>query len=197
MATSIIHRISVHPSAGAALPTLPALGSNYVAATLQSAGWTTIGSVDLGDDCNLDSESVEQTPLFEATEILPPGSLARNDTIVRHNGIDEITFTAYDVSQDCVELESTTTADGVEVTRGRDVTYRSVLVEIMGLRVDYYPRVLLRISAEPGGYGPGDDAVNKTEFTGIVHAYDYTTHAGAYTDDVPTGRVQIYYAAAT
>ena len=194
MATSVIHRISVHPTAGTTPPTIPTLGNNYSHTTLQAAGWVTIGSVDLGDDCNLDSESIGQVPLFEATEILPPGSLTRNDTIVRHNGIDEITFTAYDVSQDLVELDSTASVDGVQVTRDRDVTYRSVLVEITGLRCDYYPRVLLRISNEPGGFGPGD-AVCKTEFTGSVHAYN--TNHGEYDDDVPTGRVQTYYVAGT
>ena len=195
MATSVIHRISVHPTAGTTPPTIPTLGNNYSYATLQAAGWVTIGSVDLGDDCNLDSESIGQVPLFEATEILPPGSLTRNDTIVRHNGIDEITFTAYDVSQDLVELDSTASVDGVQVTRDRNVTYRSVLVEITGLRCDYYPRVLLRISNEPGGFGPGDDAVCKTEFTGSVHAYN--TDQGAYVYDVPTGRVQTYYVEGT
>jgi hypothetical protein len=195
MATSVIHRISVHPTAGTTPPAVPALGSNYDYATLQAAGWVTIGSVDLGDDCNLDSESIGQVPRFEATEILPPGSLTCNDTIVRHNGIDEITFTAYDVSQDVVELDSTASVDGVQVTRDRNVTYRSVLIEITGLRADYYPRVLLRVANEPGGFGPGDDAVCKTEFVGKVH--NYTTDHGAYNEDVPTGRVQTYYVEGT
>ena len=197
MATSVVHRISIHETMGTAPPTEPALGSNYDAATLQAAGWVTIGSVDMGDDCNLDSESIEQSPLFEGVEILPPGSLTRNKTIVRHNGIDEVTFTAYDVSQDCCELESTTTTDGAVITRGRDVVYRSMLIEVDGIRSDFYPRVLLRISSEPGGYGPGDDAVMKTEFTAIVHNYDHSAHAGTYTEDAPTGRVQTYYAAAS
>lgn len=197
MATSVVHRISIHDTMGTAPPTEPALGSNYDAATLQAAGWVTIGSVDMGDDCNLDSESIEQSPLFEGVEILPPGSLTRNKTIVRHNGIDEVTFTAYDVSQDCCELESTTTTEGAVITRGRDVVYRSMLIEVDGIRSDFYPRVLLRISSEPGGYGPGDDAVMKTEFTAIVHNYDCSVHAGTYTEDAPTGRVQTYYAAAS
>lgn len=196
MATSVIHRISVHPTAGTAPPAAPALGSNYDAATLQAAGWITIGSADLGDSGNLDSESVTQTPVQEVIEIKPPGSLARSSTIVRHNSIGEIAFICYDVAQDIVALDSTASEVGATVTRGRDVTYRSVLIEVTGMRSDWYPKVKLDITGEPGGFGPGDDAVMKTEFTGLVHAYKGTTD-GAYATDVATGRVQTYYVAGT
>jgi len=37
MATSVVHRISIHDTMGTAPPTEPALGSNYDAATLQAA----------------------------------------------------------------------------------------------------------------------------------------------------------------
>lgn len=196
MATSVIHRISIHPTAGTAPPTTPDLGSNYDAATLQGAGWVTLGSVDLGDSGDLDSESVTQTPEQEVTEIRPPGSLARKDTIVRHNSITEIAFVAYDIAQDIVALDSTASEAGANVTRGRTVTYRSVLIEVTGKRCDWYPKVKLDITGEPGGFGPGDDAVMKTEFTGKPHSYEGTTD-GVYATDVPTGRVQTYYVVGT
>lgn len=191
MSTSVIHRIAIHDTAGTD-PTalLPALNATMSAAALQAAGWVTLGSADQGDDGNLDSDAITVTPIQEGTEIRPPGSLTRNDTIVRHNGIDEVSFTAYDIAQAIVELDSTASSDDNEVTRGRDVTYRAMLVEITGIRVDYYPRVMLRVTNEPGGFGPGDDAVAKTEFLAKVHSY--ATTQGAYATAVPGGRVQIY-----
>jgi hypothetical protein len=197
MSTSVIHRISVNPEAGALSPEVnPVAGSNYAAADLQALGWVTIGSKDNGDDCDLDSETVSQVPNFEGAEVKAPGALNRSKTIVRHNGIDEITWIAYDVSEAIAELSSTAgDLGGGSIHESAEVTYRSVLIEIDGIRADYYPRVLLRISDESGGFGPGDDAATKTEFTAIVHSY--SADQGDLAVDIPSGRIKGYYASAT
>ena len=79
-------------------------------------------------------------------------------------------------------------AEEMQATRQQTIDYfveqyRAMLVEIDGIRADYYPRVALYVTNEPGGFGPGDDAVCKYEFTGIVTA----------TDDIRSGQLKIHY----
>ena len=187
MATSVVHRISVHPTAETAKPTVPALNAHYDAATLEAAGWTTIGSIDRGDDCDIDSESVSITPLREGTTILPPGSQAPRRHINRHAGVSEMSFTCYDIGEEVLALDShMTITDHVgELTTTQ--TPRAVLIERDGICCEYYPSVILNISDQPGGFGPGDDAVSKVAFTGNVLG----------TDTIPSGQQITWYVAGT
>jgi len=166
-------------------------------ATLQGAGWFTIGSIQNGDDGDIDSESVERTNYNEGVSINPPGSQTRQGFIMRKSGVDEFTFTAYDIDAGVFALDSTVAelapGSGVYEQQGTQV-YRSVAVEIDGLLVDWYPRVLLTITGDTAGYGPGDDAVGKLTFTAKVMDYDGTAGAlGAY---VKSGCWRAYKAAA-
>jgi len=197
MATSVVHRIAVHATEGTELPPLPARGANFDVATLQGAGWFTIGSIQNGDDGDIDSESVERTNYNEGVSINPPGSQTRQGFIMRKSGVDEFTFTAYDIDAGVFALDSTVAelapGSGVYEQQGTQV-YRSVAVEIDGLLVDWYPRVLLTITGDTAGYGPGDDAVGKLTFTAKVMDYDGTAGAlGAY---VKSGCWRAYKAAA-
>ena len=176
MATSVVHRIMVHATEGTELPTpRPARGANFAVATLQGAGWFTIGSIQNGDDGDIDSESVERTNYNEGVSINPPGSQTRQGFIMRKSGVDELTFTAYDIDAGVFALDSTVAEVvpglGVYEQQGTQV-YRSLAVEIDGLLVDWYPRVLLTITGDTAGYGPGDDAVGKLTFTAKVMDYD-------------------------
>ena len=193
MATSVVHRIAVHAAEGTELPPLPARGENFAVATLQGAGWFCIGSIQNGDDGDIDSESVERTNYNEGVSINPPGSQTRQGFIMRKSGVDEFTFTAYDIDAGVFALDSivaeVTPGSGVYEQQGTQV-YRSVAVEIDGLLVDWYPRVLLTITGDTAGYGPGDDAVGKLTFTAKVLDYDGTDGAlGAY---VKSGCLRIY-----
>lgn len=198
MATSVVHRIMVHATEAAELPgPAPDRGSNYDAAALQGAGWFTIGSIQNGDDGDIDSETVERTNYNEGVSINPPGSQTRQGFIMRKSGVDELTFTAYDIDAGVFALDSTvaevTPGLGVYEQQGTQV-YRSLAVEIDGLLVDWYPRVLLTITGDTAGYGPGDDAVGKLTFTAKVMDYDGTAGLlGAY---VKSGCWRVYKAAA-
>jgi len=168
MATSVVHRISIHSVANTAAPTAPTAGSNLNAATLKSAGWFTIGSIARGDEADIDSESVEVTPIHEGVKVMPPGSLAAQRYITRHAGIDEVTFTAYDIAQDVWELDSNMAVSTVNVERSSTQTNRAMIIERDGLCLEYYPNIVLHIVGEPGGFGPGDDAVSKLDFRAQV-----------------------------
>ena len=194
MATSVVHRIAVHATEGTELPPLPERGDNFAVATLQAAGWFCIGSIQNGDDGDIDSESVERTNYNEGVSINPPGSQTRQGFIMRKSGVDEFTFTAYDIDSGVFALDSTVAevvpGSGVYEQQGTQV-YRSIAVEIDGLLVDWYPRVLLTITGDTAGYGPGDDAVGKLSFTAKVMDYDGTNDgkAGLY---VKSGCWRIY-----
>jgi hypothetical protein len=198
MATSVVHRIAVHATEATALPSgLPDRGSNYTAADFQNDNWFTIGSIQNGDDGDIDSESVERTNYNEGVSINPPGSQTRQGYIMRKSGVDEFTFTCYDVDAGVFALDSTVaevgTGTGIYEQQGTQV-YRSIAVEIDGLLVDWYPRVLLTITGDTAGYGPGDDAVGKLTFTAKVMDYDGTGGTlGAY---VKSGCWRIYKPAA-
>jgi hypothetical protein len=187
MATSVVHRISVHATASTAPPTAPALNANLEAVTLEGDGWVTIGSIDRGDDCDIDSESVTITPLREGTTILPPGSLAPRRHISRHAGISELAFTCYDISEEVLALDSHMTVTSHVGEYVTTQTERAVLVERDGICYEYYPSVVLNSTDQPGGFGPGDDAVSKVAFTGNVLG----------TDDIPGGQQITWYVAGT
>ena len=175
MATGVVTRIAVHPASGTVEPTLPAKGAEYAAATLQGAGWFTLGSIQNGDDGDIDSEAVAAAPYREGVSINPPGSQTRQGYVMRKSGVDEVTFVAYDADAGVFQLDSTVaeTSEGSNTyeQQGAQV-YRSMMVEVGGLYVDWYPRVLLSITGDEAGYGPGDDAVAKLSFTAMVMDYD-------------------------
>jgi hypothetical protein len=187
MGTSVVHRISIHATAETALPTPPVLGANYVQATLSAAGWFTIGSRANGDDADIDSESIDVTPIHEGVTVRPAGSLAAQRYITRHAGIDEVTFTAYDLDEDVWELDSNMDVTSNVAERTATQTNRAMMIERDGICVEYYPNIVLHIVGEPGGYGPGDDAVSKLEFRAKV----------LQGDDIPSGQQVTFYQAGT
>lgn len=185
--TSVVHRISVHPTAETSPPSAPALNANLAAATLIAAGWTTIGSKDRGDDCDIDSDKVTVNFMKEGTKILPPGSLTARKSINRHAGASDLAFVAYDVAEDIISLDSNmdVTSHNAEFTTTQ--TERAVLIEYDGLKWQYFPKVVLNITKSEGGFGPGDDAVAKASFTGDVLG----------TDTYPGGVNEYFYQSGT
>lgn len=172
MATTVIRNIFINPQAEVACPTLPNKGEFFNLTTLKNAGWVALGSIQEGADGDLDSEAVTQTPFNEGVAINPPGSQTLQGWINRKSGIQSVEFTAYDVDEAVYALSSTVAETGVGTgvyDHTKQQTYRSMLIETeTGLFVDWYPRVMLAITDETAGYGPGDDAVAKLKFTATV-----------------------------
>jgi hypothetical protein len=172
MATTIIKRIFIHPTAETAIAAAPAKGEFLDLATMQAAGWFALGSIQEGEDGDIDSEAVKIKPLAEGVAIKAPGAQAMQDYIGRSGGIETVEFTAYDVDEGVYALASNVAEDtpgsGI-YDHTKEQTYRALLVETeTGLYIDWYPRVMLAITSEDAGFGPGDDAVGKFTFTARV-----------------------------
>lgn len=172
MATTVIRNIFINPVAEVECPDLPAKGEFFTLATLKNDGWIALGSIQEGADGDLDSEAVKQTPYNEGVAINPPGAQTLQGFINRKSGIQSVEFTAYDVDEAVYALSSTVEETGTGTgiyDHVKQQTYRSMLIETeTGLFVDWYPRVMLAITDESAGYGPGDDAVAKLKFTATV-----------------------------
>ena len=187
--TAPVHRITVFDATdfdvtlAALVVAAPAFGSNFAVATLQGLGGVCMGSRGRLDDGDIDSESVEITPIHEGVRIRPPGALTNTGYITRQAGIDEIKWVTYDIGQDIFGLDSNVAEDGVSSQRTATQTNRAVLVERDGICAEAYPQVTLHVSGHPGGFGPGDDAVSKLEFLGIVQG----------TTEIPSGQTILYY----
>ena len=108
MATNFVWRILVANAAETAAPTAPSLGSNIASIS----GYTSIGSIDRGDDANLDSESVDITFFDEDGEIRAPVALTREDIVPMQNGVDSFSSTCYDAAQAVLALASDITTSG-------------------------------------------------------------------------------------
>lgn len=162
MATNFVWRILVANAAETAAPTAPSIGSNIASIS----GYTSIGSIDRGDDANLDSESVDITFFDEDGEIMAPVALTREDIVPMQNGVDSFTFTCYDAAQAVLALASDIDTTGASSEKTLITTHRTVVIEINGLLYDYFPNVKLGVTALPAGIG--SDGASKIEFIGKV-----------------------------
>jgi hypothetical protein len=153
---------------------LPDLGDVSVPATLQAAGWVTIGGVSqYGDSGDLASEKIAVKPIREGARIFPPGAQTAEGRIIRHNGIETVEFKAYDISQAVRALDSgvETLNDYAYVTKhSAALTDRAMVVEYQGQRCDFYPKVQLLITDLEAGYGVSDGDVAVTGFEAQVFA---------------------------
>ena len=191
MGTSVVHRVTILDASdyAAAIATLkaslPAKGSNFTATQLKAVGGFCIGRRDRdpADDADIDSENVTVTPIHEGVHIRAAGSQTREKYIPRHNGIDEVTFSAYDIEEGVFELDSTVVDDDGDVQRTATQTDRAILIERDGYVLEGYPKVVLLITGEPGGFGPGDDAASKYDFTGYI----------CKATGVPSGQQKFFY----
>ncbi len=183
MAATVVERIWVHPdeknTAGdlaAVMALVPAKGALSNPETLQAAGWKTIGSITkFGDDADLASDAVEVTPIREGAMILPPGAQTAIGQVIRHNGVESVTFKAYDLSREIQDLDSGAaeheTFSNV-VVHAPVLSRRSLVVEYRGERCDFYPAVQLQITDLSAGYGVADGDVSVTGLEARVFAAD-------------------------
>lgn len=182
MSTNFVNRVAIHPTAETAMPALAALGSNIAQATWSGAGWTTLGSVNQhGDDVDLDADSIDTPFLAEEGIIQPPRSMTREETVAFQSGADAFEIPCYDTSQDLMDLDSNADSDGVVWEKGGTMTYRAVAIEIAGLAVKYFPKCLIRVMSDNGGYA-GDNP-GKVTLQVVPHA----------TSTIPGGMQKHYY----
>lgn len=157
--TNVIWKIGIHPTGGTAKPTIPALGAHVT-----MTGFTTIGSVARGDDCDLDEETVDMPFMREYSMVKPPVSLAAADHVLKSAGATDFSFTAYDISQDLLELDSNMASSTNTMTFTTTTTKRTVMIEINGYASMYFPQCVVQIDSLAGGIS-GDDAATKAQVT--------------------------------
>lgn len=158
MSTNFIWRILVANAAETAKPTAPSAGSNIADIT----GYTAIGSVARGDDGDLDADSVDIVFHDEYGNVMPPVSMAKADSVPMQNGVDSFSFVAYDISQTVQALASDMTFSSNVGTKTLNTTKRTVIIEINGVGMYYFPNVELRLSG--GTAGIAADGQGKTNF---------------------------------
>lgn len=146
--TNFIHRIGIHASAETALPSLPSKGSNMSSTT----GFVIIGTIQDGDDADLDGGDVVATFFDESGEVHPPRSLTREDIVNFRNGIESVAFTAYDGSEALLALASNLSAAANITEAVATNTRRTMFVEVNGRWSDYYPDCDVRMITSGGGY---------------------------------------------
>ena len=67
------------------------------------------------------------------------------------NGIDTFGFTCYSADADVMSLSSTARTLGADSEEGKVIAYRSAVIEVYGLGMDYFPKVRVRCTGRPGG----------------------------------------------
>ena len=159
MATNVIWKIGIHPTGGTAKPTIPALGSHVT-----MTGFTTIGSVARGDDCDLDEESVEIPFMREYSLVKPPVALGAADHVLKSAGATDFSFTAYDISKSLLALDSNMATATNTTTFTTTTSKRTVMIEINGVQSYYFPQCIVQVDSVAAGIS-GDDAAAKTQVT--------------------------------
>lgn len=156
--TNFIWRILVGDEANMALPTIPSAGSNFASIS----GYTAIGSIDRGDDADLDEDTVDIAYFDEDGEVMAPVALSRIDTVALRNGVDSFSFVCYDASKLVMGLASDIVQSGEESQKSLVTVKRTVIIEVNGLYADYFPNVHLKLIT--GKAGIAADGAARTEF---------------------------------
>lgn len=156
--TNFIWRILVGDDANMALPTVPSLGNNFASIT----GYTAIGSIDRGDDADLDEDTVEVAYFDEDGEVMAPVALSRIDVVSLRNGIDSFGFICYDASKAVLGLASDVSQSGEESQKTLVTVKRTVIIEVNGVYADYFPNVHLKLLKSKAGIAA--DGAARTEF---------------------------------
>lgn len=158
--TSILYQIGIHTTAETSCPTVPA---RYSHMSLSGAGFTVIGSRDRGDDADLDEDTVNLAFSREDVDINPPLSLTAKDSMLRKAGADVFEFVAYGGNEELMELDSDMSVASHVVSFGTTRTKRTVIVEVNGHWVDYYPNCVVKVTQIPAGLTEG--GVGRTRFS--------------------------------
>lgn len=167
--TNLVNLVAIHATAETAPPTWPSAGASLSQATLNSAGYETIGSRNLGShDYDLDEDTIEIAleKVFEPIE--PPRAQAREESIPLKVRPEPFEFVCYDVSQGLWTLDSnlSLTSSGV-ATPTNTTTKRTVIIEITDTKAWYLPSCIVSIVGEPQGFASG--GVARTNIQVIPH----------------------------
>lgn len=154
--TSVINKIAIHATEETPRPALPAKGSNMTF----SAGWVEMGSLQAGADVDLASDNVSISMDRKLAEIDPTRSLTVEELVLIKNRLANITVTLYDMSEALYAILSDMSVTSNAAQPAAQIAYRTVIVEINGRLIDYFPRCGIFLDSSEAGYG--EDGVGTT-----------------------------------
>lgn len=176
---SLINVFAVHATASTSPPTFPALGANVTQAAWAAAGFTTIGKVDdIGNDGDLDEDTVEPEWIKDWVEIRAPRGNAPNSIIMISHRLEPFEVQCYgpnSLKATIGDLDSNATTTSNIWTPTTTTTNRTVCLEISGIAMIVVPIAVVDVS--PGSVGfAGDGGVirPKISVTPLRHS-TYTT----------------------
>lgn len=140
--TSYINKIAFAAAAETAPPTAATKGSNVSDWT----GFTTMGSIQAGDDYDADEGDLKISFFDNVGEVHPPRSLTREASVMFQNGVDSLSIPAYDGQEGLLGLCSDITAASNKSEKAASITYRTVIVEVDGLWMDVFPKCRISLS---------------------------------------------------
>lgn len=178
--TSYINKIGFNATAESAPPTAPNKGSNVS----NWGSYTTLGSIQAGDDFDADEGDLKVSFFDETGEVHPPRSLTREATVVFKNGVDNFTIPVYDGQETLLALCSDVGQSSHITEKAATLTYRTVIVEVDGLWMDVYPKCRVAFTESSQNYA------GKKPVTGMLKI---TPHA---TTSYPGGWYRVHYQAA-
>jgi len=149
--TGTIRKIVFAPASEVAKPTLPALGSNIDWDAIVATWPYVLGKLEDGDLGDLDEDTIEITPRHESILIDPPLAQNTEDEIIFKNGIELVTFTVYSFNNNLLGLSSTASHASGVVEEGLTITHRTMVIEVTGIGIHYFPKVRVKVAGMPGG----------------------------------------------
>lgn len=176
---SLVNVIAVHATNSTAHPTAASAGSNIAQATWAAAGFVTIGKVDdVGNDIDLDEDTMEPTWIKEFATIRPPRGNAPSDKVLMSHRVEPFEFSCYGVPQNLFALDSNANISSNKFGTTNTVTKRTVVVEINGIGLLWIPIAIVTTNIKAVGFA-GDGGVARGGI--MVDPLRHATHTtGAY-----------------
>lgn len=174
---SVINQIAIHATAETAAPTLPSKGTSISQATMSTAGFETIGSAQLNtDDIDLGGDAVNITISSVYAKEDPARSVAPTGAHLIKRRVEPFTFVCDDAREALLTLDSNITVASNRAQLGTTSTRRTVIIEVAGLWIDYFPSCILEVSQLGAGFG--EDGVAQTQFN--VEPIGTSTYKGGW-----------------
>lgn len=149
--TGLINAIGLHMTPDTAAPARPNKGNNM---DMASAGFITIGTEARGDDMYLDEDSVTLPWETEDVNVDPPVSDGVEDHLSTKVKTADWEFILWNTPFSIWSYDSNKTVDASElsiVNQLTNVVKRTVILEVTGLYIDYFPRCKVNIVEAAAG----------------------------------------------
>ena len=177
--TQSVYCLAIHTTAETAKPTIPSAGSHMSFGT----AWSVIGSQDEGHNVDMDDDKITFNEVRENVTVKPPRAYGIHATNRKSIGHGPFEFTAYDMSDTLVALDSDKTVASGVTSISTSRAYRTVMVEFTGYKSRYFPKCLVETTSMTASQDEKGAATVKVKITPLAT----TSYAAAYSDDTFDG----------